>query len=287
MCPPGVDQTTRTWQRWYLIAPELLQFHPVETDQQTYSSDPKVSLFNPKIDSVVWGKLARPVIASATIEPQHKCSGTPKNSERLSFLEKLSNELLDMIFEHLATEKKNMVALGLSSQFLWQVVLHRIHAGYIKSAAPWAGKMIAFQGSYSTDLPEAFTENGLAESITGKSWFGNMCAARRFFWAHSEGSPVTPYVDEKDWLEAARSHRLSSAIPETCWWTIEEELGCSYLFPKDQEWLLRNLTTREIISLGVLLGSKARKTRSGRLNAVRLGEALLIKSMYHPRIVIS
>jgi hypothetical protein len=268
-------------QRWYIIAPEVLQFHQIESDSEDWSRSRGLTtkLFNPEIQWGAWGKLARPAISSSTNNALLYSARVQKFSSKLSTLEKLSNELLDIILEHLAPEKDDTVALGLCSQFLWQLVLHRIHAGYLKSAAPWANKKIAFQGSYSMDLPEGFKENGLVESITGKSWFGNMCAARRFFWAHTE-NVACPYSEEAAWIEVARSHRENSQIPETCWLTIEEELGCSYLFPKNREWLLRNLTTRETISSNALDGLEARKTRSGKFHNVSFDDVLLMQSTY-------
>jgi len=183
-----------------------------------------------------------------------------------------------MILEELAPEKTDIIALGLSSQNLWQIILRRIHIGYRKAAAPWSGKMIAFQGSYSKDLPEPFEANGLAASITGEKWFGNMCAARRFLWAHRRESTVTPFIEESGWLKAARSSRDACGIPETLWETIEKQLGCSYLFPKDREWLLRNLTTREVISSRLIDGSMTRKTQSGDFPALSFDELLLMQS---------
>ena len=87
--------------------------------------------------------------------------------------------------------------------------------------------MVASQGSCSTDLPVPFKENGLAESIIRKSTFGHICEARRFFCAHPEGQVPTPLSEESGWMAAAQFHRYTSNIPETCWWTIEEELDVS------------------------------------------------------------
>lgn len=288
MCPPESDQTTRFSQRWHITAPELLRFCDINSDSEARRSDDlRTKFFNSKSQWDAWGRLARPVISSPTIIPLKYSARVQNNSAKLSPLEKLSNELLDMIIEHLAPKKEDIIALGLSSQLLWQAVLHHIHAGYLKSAAPWAGKKIAFQGSYSMDLADAFNEDGLVESITGKSWFGRMCAARRFFWGHVDESLATPFDEEAGWLEAARSHQENSEIPEIYWSTIEEKLGCSCLFPKDREWLLRNLTTQETVSLGVLSGVKARKTQSENSNAVSFSDVLLMQSMYFIQSFIS
>lgn len=105
------------------------------------------------------------------------------------------------------------------------------------------------------DLPLAFDDR-LVASVTDLGYFGFMCEARRFFWSHQDEDIVTPYTEEAGWIEAAHFHQRIDDIPETCWWTIEEELRCEYLFPKDSEWLLRNLTTRETVSSKVLDGTR-------------------------------
>lgn len=162
----------RSRQRWRIIAPELLQYCDIEADEETRSLDLRVILLNPKVSWDAWGKLARPVVSSSPnldVTPPftptcNSSNGRPSKKKRvtknarkvetLSALEGLSNELLDMIIEQLEREKVDIIAIGLSSQRLWQVVLRYIHAGYLKCAAPWAGKKMAFQGTYSTDLPE-------------------------------------------------------------------------------------------------------------------------------------
>ena len=287
MCPPGVDQTMRSPQTWYMIAPELLQAHKTQQprasydDWRTNSRDLQNKLFNPKIQYDTWGKLARPDTTASNVNLRLYSAKVFKACSKLSALEKLSNELLDLIIQHLAPKKADIVALGLSSRHLWLMILHHIHAGYLKAKSPWAGKMIAFQGSYSTDLPEPFKETGLVESITGSptSWFGNMCQARRFFWAHRYEAMATPYSQEAEWITAVRSHQEDSKIPEACWWTIEEVLECSYLFPKNQEWLLRNLTSRETVSSKVLREAKTKKTRSSKFPVVSFDDVVLMKSI--------
>ena len=162
----------RGLQHWRIIAPELLQYCDVEADKETWSLDLRVKLLNPKVSWDAWGKLARPVVSSppnldvtplftptsnssnGRASKKRRVTKKTRKVETLSALEGLSNELLDMIIDQLEREKVDVIAIGLSSQRLWQVVLRYIHAGYLKCAAPWAGKKMAFQGSYSTDLPE-------------------------------------------------------------------------------------------------------------------------------------
>jgi hypothetical protein len=297
MCPPGVDQTMRGSQHWRLVAPELLQHCDIQSNEETWSLDLRVKLLNPKVSWDAWGTLARPAISAPpnfgmlppSAQSKRRLNGrsskkrrvekTARITKTLSALESLSNELLDTIIEQLDGEKLDMISFGLSSQRLWQLVLRHIHAGYLKCAEPWAGKRIAFQGSYSTDLPEGFTENGLAESITGTNWFGNMCAARRFFWQHGL-VPTTPQCEESGWIEAARKHYDDSMGHGWNWSAIEAQLGCSYLFPKTQNWLLRNLTTRETVSTQRLSILSARNAKRGNVHLLEFDDVLLMRTCW-------
>lgn len=289
-------------QHWRIIAPEILQYCDIESNEETWSLDLAVKLLNPKISWDAWGKLARPVVSSpptfdiapyfAPASAEKGTSGRPAKKRRvvkktgnvktLSTLERLSNELLDMIVEQLELEKVDVIALGFSSQHLWEVVLRHIHTGYLKCAAPWAGKKIAFQGSYSTDLPETFMENGLAQSITGTKWFGNMCQARRFLWQHRV-APITPQSEEAGWVEAAQKHSLNSVVLASMVPSIEVQLGCSYLFPENQHWLLRNLTTHEFVSdegWRVRTTRELRNGNTGLVNTLRFDDVLLMRTCW-------
>ncbi|KAG0648383.1 hypothetical protein D0Z07_5561 [Hyphodiscus hymeniophilus] len=286
MCTPGADHTMCRPQDWYVIAPELLQSHYIEVQDEErqwarYNQTLETKIFNPNVQWDAWGKLARPALSPGNTDPHSRSTRAVKTGEKLSMLEGLSNELLDMILKLLVLDKADVVALGLSSQFLWQIVLRHIRAGYLKSASPWAGKMIAFQGSYSTDLPDAFNKGTMVESITGKSWYGNMCSARRFFLAHRNAPSrcaATPYSEESGWLTLAQYHLDASDVPEMYWLEIKEELSCSYLFPMDQEWLLRNLTTKETISSKHFRGPKAREYHSKESGSISFDDVLLMQS---------
>lgn len=116
-------------------------------------------------------------------------------------------------------------------------------------SAPWVGKKLAFHGSYATELPAPFLEDGLADSVTGTEWFGYMCAARRLFWDHYNfTSPVTTKDKSQMYVEAARSYMDGAEIPNARRKELDLELRHDYLFPKEHVWVLRNLRTREVVS---------------------------------------
>jgi hypothetical protein len=174
------------------------------------------------------------------------------------------NEILDMIIENLLPEKSDVIAFGFSSERLWPLVRRHIQREVLKSAAPWAGKKIAFQGSYSTDLPASFLEDGLAKKIIGGDGFGEMCDARRVFWGGATGkfkSPPTLKNEQLEWRGAVIGHAGTILIPDSWWKELEKDMDCTLFFPQEQPWILRNLTTRESVSsetLGVIMTTRSK-----------------------------
>jgi hypothetical protein len=191
-------------------------------------------------------------------------SNLQSSAPKLSTLESLLNEILDMIIENLLPEKSDVIAFGFSSERLWPLVRRHIQREVLKSAAPWAGKKIAFQGSYSTDLPASFLEDGLAKKIIGGDGFGEMCDARRVFWGGATGkfkSPPTLKNEQLEWRGAVIGHAGTILIPDSWWKELEKDMDCTLFFPQEQPWILRNLTTRESVSsetLGVIMTTRSK-----------------------------
>jgi hypothetical protein len=248
----------RTAQKWQVLAPELGQVHKLGVTEKYGEMSLIGALFSSQPTWDVFSLLARPILPPLKSPPI--TNSIPRSLAKSSPLESLSNEILDMILDEL-TEKSDRLALGLASQAFWQLVLRRIRARYMKSAAPWAGKKLAFQGSYSMDLPAPFKEPGVVH-IPSRSC--NMCEARRFFWSiYNSTEPVEVRKEQAAWVEAGNN--LCKGRSEFYWALMEREMKCD-LFPKKTEWILRNLDTREIVSSKILAAKK-----------LNLADALLMK----------
>lgn len=248
MCPPGVDQTMRTAQKWQVLAPELGQVHKLGVTEKYGEMSLIGALFSSQPTWDVFSLLARPVLPPFT--PPPITNSIPRSPAKSSPLESLSNEILDIILDEL-TEKSDQLAIGLASQAFWQLVLRRIRARYLKSAAPWAGKKLAFQGSYSMDLPAPFKEPGVVHIPSRR---GNMSEARRFFWSiYNSQEPVEVRKEQAAWIKAGND--LCKGRSELYWDLMEKDIKC-HLFPKKTEWILRNLDTHEIVSSKVLAEKK-------------------------------
>ena len=254
-------------QEWRMLCPENRQMNVVNSTWQNaleYDFKEEGSLKRCrrlKFDACLM--LARP------LQPSHLPVTAPGNSYRntqisvpnLSKLESLSNEILDMVIQYLLPVKSDAMGLGLSSERLWPLVRLHIQRQILECAAPWAGKKISFQGSYSTDLPASFLDDGLAKRIIGSDGYGSMCDAQRLFRG-GDGKFITPPTRESvllEWKGGIIAHAGRILIPGPRWEEMERDMECSQFFPRNQPWILRNLTTRESVSsekLGVVVTMK-------------------------------
>ncbi|KAF8851307.1 hypothetical protein BDZ45DRAFT_679223 [Acephala macrosclerotiorum] len=249
MCGKGVDQTMRTAQRWAVLAPELNERHFMG-DEGNMGFDLEKSFFTNLITFDVWGALARPVLPAVEAKQVEK-EEHHVSSRSLGVFDILSNELVDLVVESVSDlGESDLVALGLTCQGFWELVVHRVQKNYVKKAAPWARKKIALQGSWSTSLPETFNEGNLAAKIVDDNKYRvNKHVSRCLFcFMEAEGeAPKTTKTRETGLMNAMDEHLHQSKIQRGKWKEMWEKLKCPDLFPSGREWVLRNLTTNELV----------------------------------------
>jgi hypothetical protein len=242
---PGVGQGTPSRQDWQFLVPQLRQWDTWEydTDRQ---NEWAIVFSTHKMTWDVWAMLARPLIPPSTAYGTSRPQTHPESSLAI-----LSTELFDTIITYLMPSPNDLMAFSLTTSRLWILVIRHIHKQYLHLSAPWAGAKLALQGSYSADLPPPFLEPSVLHLIIppNKRWRERRYVARRFFRVHENfDEPVGPNSLHRDYLKAMRKFKEESGISEARWGTMEAELGYEELFPKDRVWVLRNLTTREIVT---------------------------------------
>ncbi|PVH75795.1 hypothetical protein DL98DRAFT_518392 [Cadophora sp. DSE1049] len=276
MCPPGVDQTMRSSQQWLLYAPELEQRHSfTKTDDGWGTKFTEITSGNGNFDA--WEMLARPASSAMKV---HRVKGDCRRGR----FDMLSNELIDMVLEHVSEDPVDMMAVGLTCEGFWYPVSQHIHRSYLKNAAPWANTKIILQGSYSTKLPETLVSSPAVGKAGGRNGSRMPPAARKLFWAGwNFDAPKTVIQMEEQWRNVAELHKESSRIPQNRWSEMQQQLSCSYLLPRDQPWILRNLTTKEVVSSE---GPGRRRTRGGKSSTgMTFENVLLMKTFWttHPQ----
>jgi hypothetical protein len=257
MCPPGVDQTRRSQQRWQILAPRLRQGQKLAAKNEYFTSNPVNFLFNQGQSWDAWSKLAKPVdfdLSRQTVSFTNRGYGAKTSASSLSSLECMPSELLKMVFDDDILEKQDITALGLCSQTLWQHMLERVESEYRKNAAPWADFEIACTGTYLEDLPESFDKDNMAlDSVTRRYGLAGTTMARRFNWTAWSEYKRPKESQQDEWHSALRAHHITAAIPGSYWVKLEEDVSCSKLFPnltsKGLGWVLRNQTTKEYVRI--------------------------------------
>ncbi|KAK0108668.1 hypothetical protein ONS95_003459 [Cadophora gregata] len=279
MCPPGVDQTMRSPQQWLLYAPELEQRHAFTKNDNDWGTT-FTDISSGTVNFNVWALLARPIHSSVVTHPVKSSSHFHRGR-----FNTLSNELIDMILSYISSDPSDMIALGLTCESFWYLVAQHIHRCYLKSAAPWAGAKIIFQGSYATELPEFLVDSPAVLKADAGDRI-RMPPARQIFWTGWCFKKVKSFTSlEEEWLQAIEMWKGSSGIPEQRWREMMQHLDTSYLFPRDHPWVLRNLTKKEFVSSKV---PERRRTRGGKdCSETTFEEVLLMKTFWkaHPPYV--
>ncbi|KAG4438162.1 hypothetical protein IFR05_006373 [Cadophora sp. M221] len=272
MCPPGVDQTERSPQQWLLYAPELAQRYSFTEEGDGWGTDFNTICSESPNYLNAWDILARPAHSEMKSAPM-------KTEGRSGRFHLLSNELIDMILEYVTEDPVDTMALGLASERFWYPVSQQIHNSYLKGAAPWANTKILLQGSYSTTLPPSLLESPAVSKVI--EWDGSrMPLSRKLFWAGWEFETTkTLSKVEREWRAAAMMHKESSRIPESRWDRLQEQITTSYLFPRDQNWLLRNLTSKEFISSASPIRRNTRRSEKS-AEGLRFEDVFLMKTLW-------
>ena len=181
-----------------------------------------------------------------------------RSSDRLpSVFERVPGEVLDMVLGYLG--KRDMVAVGLCSGFLCRHVLQYIETDLRKADAPLAGTEIACTGTYLKDLPEPFERDELALGALNRDelYGGNMCLARQINWtAVSTFEEIGANQGLAVWLDVFRTFQGKKGRKNKGRYKNLDRILTNWnasLFPvrcpEGQSWVLRNLTTKEIVRL--------------------------------------
>jgi hypothetical protein len=157
--------------------------------------------------------------------------------------ERLPNELVDEIFDYivpwdgdllaaLKTDLEDFLALGLSSARLWPLMLHRIHHSYrTEDLEKWAGRKVGFHcgSSHWTEAQlKNYGQHKLKKYMQYKDW-DSVNTQPEIEWRKILHGPKFDGLLEQELVE------------------VEKDLGQMYMYPQDRVWVLRNLTTKQIV----------------------------------------
>lgn len=183
-----------------------------------------------------WNTFAKP-IEGVTREQRHTASATPP---RLTPLERLPNELLELILDSMMKSKLSVLALGLASTTLYPKILGRIHRDYGHSKiASWAGKEIGFYGRSAPVPPATLLKFRLhLDSFSPKEEIGP--------WYHDWTAVSTQ--PEFTWRRIlADAQGRWEELSKSVWRHVDQDLSQEYMYPQNRVWVLRNLSKRQYV----------------------------------------
>lgn len=177
-----------------------------------------------------------------------------------SRLERMPPELIDMILEPLGAS--GMVALGLCSRTLWRHVTSMVRSVYRTSASDpsWAGIPLICASSFVDDLPESLQdlypevkEAWVADENDGRTNPSDTWR-KRMLQCSVEGSKN----DRNIYLDAFDKYIPMSGIPKELHTSLKASID-RITYVEGSRWQLRNLTTKEYVSLGLVLENNNRE----------------------------
>ncbi|KAF1831898.1 hypothetical protein BDW02DRAFT_581667 [Decorospora gaudefroyi] len=224
-----------------LVCPELGQTQKLPQ----YACVP-CFFFDRKDETWFYNTLAKPTPGLACIPRYHPPAG--------DFFERLPNELIHEIIAYLVPHEddvprspkavmEDILALGLSSARLWSNVLYFIHRCYQKrNLDNWAGKKIVFQAHHSK-ITAAQAKHYCLDVEESPGYPHD-----RKYWSSVERRGWKPFKSQPKihWRDIVHSpkFKLLDARGRA---EVMQDLSQMYLYSRHRVWVLRNLTTRQIV----------------------------------------
>jgi uncharacterized membrane protein YgcG len=209
----------------------------------------------PHLDTWLWSSFATPIEGAERVQhfhPEGPLDGKP------NLLERLPTELIDGIIDILLTDvdenvyaKEAVLCLGLSSPILYPKVLSRIHRDYDRSPAPsWVGQKVGFHGHLSQYPRKQIAEYSKTNILFKPDH--SFCRNPDTPWWSLWKSAARPEEYWRHALSYLESHMAPDMRTEQIF-AIKKDLSQMYMYPQDQPWVLRNLTTRQYVRSDTLL----------------------------------
>ena len=146
MCPPGVDQTTRTPERWNLLAPALKERYNI-TDDLIHETKRRPEIENVLRNDYTWGAFEK--LASYIRDGETALSWVPLHSTAAQddSFGSLPPEIVRLILSQPKLDAIDVLSLGMTSYLLWTHVVQYIASSAKK--APWANSPLVCTGTSS------------------------------------------------------------------------------------------------------------------------------------------
>ena len=256
MCQHGTKQS-QEWQSWQILAPRIRKMGRLfgKSGWPLPEHSPQSIIYHPNrkyefLSCNTWFTLARP----AKFLPKSRAQLVPRKSDplHLSRLESLPAELLATILQQSSLEKNDILAVGLTSRWLWLHVLHHVGNVCRRMMAPLAGVEIACIGGLVEDFPKSFAEDDLFKLSIRPDAGIYRCEPRKITATAFRRYEEIDKPPEEEWYTTFEALNPSAAgIPVSVAKSMAVELTsrCCGIWGSDPDalWVLRNLTSKEFV----------------------------------------
>ncbi|KAI0381950.1 hypothetical protein F5Y04DRAFT_253656 [Hypomontagnella monticulosa] len=149
---------------------------------------------------------------------------------------------------------RDCMRLGLTNKYFLTLVLPYLHKRWVSRMGPWAGKNVVFVGWPGYDPPQLLSEDealplGREMAIhceKGCPISPSLCS----FFLHDHKGRTEIYLKQTDDCLACALHGVDFKNPSAIllkYWTDIMQFERMDFYPQGQQWILRNLTTKEFV----------------------------------------
>lgn len=158
----------------------------------------------------------------------------------------LPSKIHHRIFSHLS-ESQDVLRLSLTNHYFWAVGLRHLEDFIMRSMAPWAGERIICVSDQSSahDFPDTLLSPDEKSDVQE---LGRIYDLKNFSLNNTWKTVGGPLLSEElqKWFEEYEdTHPMSEADRAEIIMGLKPEI--LEFFPRDQSWILRNLTTKEYV----------------------------------------
>lgn len=192
-----------------------------------------------------------------------------------SSLYHLPSQIHHGIFAHLP-DIQDVLSLSLANRYFWAVGLLHIEDHIVGSLAPWAGERIICISDHSDarDIPATVLSASESAEVTGLNRTHELQAFSTEKAWKQVGGPSLSQRLQKWFEEYEAANPMCEADRAEVMMGLKPEI--LEFYPRDQEWVLRNLTVKEVIRGGVI-ALKEEFIHGPQIDVLGFAEVLLLR----------
>ncbi|KAJ5691991.1 hypothetical protein N7462_001414 [Penicillium macrosclerotiorum] len=185
----------------------------------------------------------------------------------------LSSDLHHKIFSNLDTIE-DVLRLSLANKYFWAVGLAHIEDHIVESLAPWAGERIICvsdqtdPSDYPSDILDPAEQDDIRE--LNKVYHLESFSIRNTY--KKIGAPSLSQELQRWFLDYEAKHHMSQTDRAEIMMGLKPEI--LEFYPRDQRWILRNLTTKEYVR-GEVIALKEEFIHGPQIDVIGFSEILI------------